>query len=52
MELVEGPTLADRLRQGPIPLEEALLIAKQVAEALEYAPGFSWVGSVSRPDRR
>ena len=37
MELVEGPTLADRLRQGPVPLEEALHIAKQVAEALEYA---------------
>jgi Tol biopolymer transport system component len=37
MELVEGPTLADRLRQGPIPLEEALQIAKQIAEALEYA---------------
>jgi eukaryotic-like serine/threonine-protein kinase len=37
MELVEGPTLADRIAQGPIPVEEALNIAKQVAEALEYA---------------
>ncbi len=37
MELVEGPTLADRIKQGPIPLEEALPMAKQVAEALEYA---------------
>jgi len=37
MELVEGPTLADRIRKGPIPLEEALPIAKQIAEALEYA---------------
>jgi serine/threonine-protein kinase len=37
MELVEGPTLADRIRQGPIPLDEALAIAKQVCEALEYA---------------
>ena len=37
MELVEGPTLADRLRQGPIRLEEALPIAKQIAEALEFA---------------
>jgi eukaryotic-like serine/threonine-protein kinase len=37
MELVEGPTLADRLRSGPIPLDEALHIAEQVAEALEYA---------------
>src|SRR5829696_7589811 len=37
MELVEGPTLADRIAQGPIPLEEALPIARQVAEALEAA---------------
>jgi serine/threonine-protein kinase len=37
MELVEGPTLADRIAQGPIPLDEALLIAKQIAEALEAA---------------
>ena len=37
MELVEGPTLADRLLQGPTPIEEALPIAKQVADALEYA---------------
>ena len=37
MELVEGPTLADRIAQGPIPLDEALAIAKQIAEALEAA---------------
>jgi serine/threonine protein kinase len=37
MELVEGPTLADRLAQGPIPLDEALPVAKQIAEALEAA---------------
>jgi serine/threonine protein kinase/Tol biopolymer transport system component len=37
MELVEGPTLADRITQGPIPLNEALPIAKQIAEALEAA---------------
>ena len=37
MELVEGPTLADRVAQGPIPLDEALPIAKQIAEALEAA---------------
>src|SRR5229473_1804901 len=37
MELVEGPTLADRLRAGPLPLEETLTIARQVAEALEAA---------------
>jgi serine/threonine protein kinase len=37
MELVEGPTLADRIAQGPIPVEDALPILKQIAEALEYA---------------
>jgi Tol biopolymer transport system component len=37
MELVKGPTLADRIRQDPIPLDEALPIARQIAEALEAA---------------
>ena len=37
MELVEGPTLADRIAQGPIPLDDALPIAKQIAEGLEAA---------------
>jgi serine/threonine-protein kinase len=37
MELVEGPTLADRIAKGTIPLDEALPIAKQIAEALEAA---------------
>ena len=37
LELVEGPTLADRIATGPIPLDEALPIAKQIAEALEAA---------------
>jgi serine/threonine-protein kinase len=37
MELVEGPTLADRVATGPIPLDEALPIATQIAEALEAA---------------
>ena len=37
LELVEGPTLADRIKQGPIPMDEALPIAKQIAEALEAA---------------
>jgi len=37
LELVEGPTLADRIRQGPIPLDEALPIAKQIADALAAA---------------
>jgi Tol biopolymer transport system component len=37
MELVEGPTLADLITRGLIPLDEALPIAKQIAEGLEYA---------------
>jgi serine/threonine protein kinase/Tol biopolymer transport system component len=37
MELVEGPTLAERIHQGAIPLDEALPIARQIAEALECA---------------
>ncbi len=37
LELVEGPTLADRIAQGPIALPDALPIAKQIADALEAA---------------
>jgi len=37
LELVEGETLADRIARGPIPVEEALTIAKQIGEALEAA---------------
>src|SRR5262245_35135074 len=37
MELVEGPTLADRIAQGPIPLDEAIPIARQIADALDAA---------------
>ena len=37
MELVEGPTLAERIEQGPVPAAEALAIARQIVEALEYA---------------
>ena len=37
LELVEGPTLADRIAHGPIPLDEALPIARQIADALEAA---------------
>jgi serine/threonine protein kinase len=45
MELVEGETLADRIARGPIPLDEALPIAWQIAEALEaahYMAGDGW----------
>ena len=37
LELIDGPTLADRIAQGPIPLDEALPVAAQIAEALEVA---------------
>ena len=37
LELVEGETLADRIARGPIPVEEALNIAKSICEALEAA---------------
>ena len=37
LELVEGPTLADRIATGRIPLNEALSIARQIADALEAA---------------
>ena len=37
LEYVEGPTLQDRISQGPIQLDEALPIARQIAEALEAA---------------
>jgi serine/threonine-protein kinase len=37
LELVDGPTLAERIGAGPIPVDEALPIARQIAEALECA---------------
>ncbi len=37
LEYVPGPTLQDRIAKGPIPLDEALPIARQIAEALEAA---------------
>ena len=37
LELVDGPTLADRIAEGPIPIDEALPIAMQIADALEGA---------------
>jgi len=39
MELVDGSTLADRIAHGPLPIDEALPIARQIAEALEAAHG-------------
>src|SRR5436853_3196566 len=37
MELVEGPTLAERIKEGVLPLEQALVIARQIGDALEAA---------------
>jgi serine/threonine protein kinase len=37
MELAEGHTLAERISAGPLPIDEALAIARQIAEALEAA---------------
>jgi hypothetical protein len=37
LELVEGPTLAERLRSGPLPLAETLALARQIADAIEAA---------------
>jgi serine/threonine protein kinase len=37
MELVEGETLSDRLAGGPLPIDEAIDVGRQIAEAVEYA---------------
>src|SRR4029453_10313148 len=37
MELVEGPTVVERIAQGPIPVQESLHIARQIADAIESA---------------
>jgi serine/threonine-protein kinase len=42
LELVEGETLAERIKRGPLPIEEALGIAKQICEALEAAHSKAW----------
>src|SRR5215471_13882764 len=47
MELVQGPTLAKRIVEGPLPLKETLDIARQIAEALEAAHEH---GIVHRPE--
>jgi eukaryotic-like serine/threonine-protein kinase len=47
MELVEGPTLADRIAYGPLPIDESLSIAKQIAEALRLR-----MKSITHRDRR
>src|ERR1700674_2466855 len=49
MELVEGPTLADRIATGPITLDEAFPIAQQIAEALEYAHDHSVIHRDLKP---
>jgi len=49
MELVEGPTLAERIAKGPIPFEESLPIAKQIADALEAAHEKGIVHAISSP---
>ena len=46
MELVDGPTLAERIDSHRIALEEALPIAKKIAEALEYAHAKGIIQSV------
>ena len=37
MELVEGPTLAERIASGPVPLDEVLRVSTQIADALDTA---------------
>ncbi|HEY3176908.1 MAG TPA: protein kinase [Candidatus Polarisedimenticolia bacterium] len=50
MELVEGPTLTERIERGSIAEEEALAIARQLAEALEYAHEHGIVHRDLKPD--
>ena len=49
MELVEGPTIEDRLARGPIPVPQALHIARQLAEALEAAHDLGFVHRDLKP---
>ena len=50
LELVEGPTLADRMSGGPLPLADAMRIARQIAEALEAAHEKGIVHRDLKPD--
>ena len=50
LELIEGPTLADRIAEGAIPVDEALTIAQQIAEALEAAHDQGIVHRDLKPD--
>src|SRR5262245_27385615 len=50
MELVEGPTLAERIERGAIPIDEAFPIARQIAEALEAAHGQGIIHRDLKPD--
>src|SRR5947208_8223634 len=50
MELVEGKTLSERIRQGPLPIEEALDIASQIGEAIEAAHEKGIVHRDLKPD--
>src|SRR5579862_916575 len=49
LALIEGPTLADQIAIGPLPLDDALSIAKQIIEALEYAHDRGVVHRVLKP---
>jgi eukaryotic-like serine/threonine-protein kinase len=49
LELVEGDTLADQIKRGPIPIEESLKLALQIAEALEAAHGKSVIHRDLKP---
>jgi uncharacterized RDD family membrane protein YckC len=49
MELVHGPTLADRLRQGPLPFAEVISLAIQITEALHQAAQFDIVHGDIKP---